>query len=405
MSPRRRAAQNKTLPANLYTKKRGGRLYYVYRRPDTKKEHGFGYDRQKAVDAANQLNQLLGKERNLVSQVVQSGTTLSEYITDRYLGQILPTRLINGKHLSVHTIREYSRICRSIESELGMFSLSSITQKQLADYLNTQSTNETFNKHRARLIDIYKNAVSDGEPNVENIAERILPKDAELVKRQRLSLKEFIEIYNHASFPIQSAMELSLNALQRRADIQKWRFDDSHEDSFIYKVIQKTERHGKLSYIRIPKTLPLVYSKRGVSSLQELIDSCRDDTPCPYLIHQRPKRFRPSTEKDHWFQLSPGQISRGFAKAREASGWFKHMPKELQPTFHEIISLGEHLREKTGWSVKEIQLLRGHSTEKMTKKYLEGHEWTTIQVPMSSKNNGQIMDNKKPLTMRGLLIY
>src|SRR3569832_661418 len=58
-----------------------------------------------------------------------------------------------------------------------------------------------------------------------------------------------------------------------------------------------------------------------------------------------------------------------------------------RPTFHEIISLGDHLRRKAGWPIPAIQQLRGHTTEKMTRHYLEGHEWVQNKDPHTRKTD------------------
>ena len=55
---------------------------------------------------------------------------------------------------------------------------------------------------------------------------------------------------------------------------------------------------------------------------------------------------------------------------------------ENPPTFHELLALGESLREKQGWTTKQLQLLRGHRKEKTTQDYLDRHiEWVRIEMP------------------------
>ncbi|PHS24964.1 MAG: hypothetical protein COA83_06775 [Methylophaga sp.] len=75
-------------------------------------------------------------------------------------------------------------------------------------------------------------------------------------------------------------------------------------------------------------------------------------------------------------QLTCDQLSKGFARARDLAGVGKE--SSHPPTLHELISLGEFLRKEQGWTIKQIQKLRGHTSEKMTMKYLEGQEWTTV---------------------------
>jgi|SRR3569832_98258 len=115
--------------------------------------------------------------------------------------------------------------------------------------------------------------------------------------------------------------------------------------------------------------------------LAVLIKACRSSVACPFLVHASPRRKRPSASKAHCAQLSREQISNGFAAARDASGFYAHLLPAERPACHEIISLGEHLRPKAGWPILAIQQLRGHTTEKMTRHYLEGHEWVRFEVP------------------------
>ena len=100
----------------------------------------------------------------------------------------------------------------------------------------------------------------------------------------------------------------------------------------------------------------------------------------PFLVHWKPKRIK-AGEKAHWTQLSPKQISDGFAEARDATGLFDSVPIEERPTFHELIALGAHLRLESGWTESQIQRLKGHTSVQMTQVYLEGHSWTKVEIP------------------------
>ena len=71
-------------------------------------------------------------------------------------------------------------------------------------------------------------------------------------------------------------------------------------------------------------------------TLGQIVNACRDDIRCPYLVHMRPTRPKPSREKTHLFQLSDG-----FAAARDACGLFNELPPGEKPSFHELLALGE----------------------------------------------------------------
>ena len=387
MTPRRRSHKNRDLPPNLYPFEKGGVVYYRYRNPQTRKMTYFppGTTKAEAVDAAKQLNTLYAHGRNAIAAVMghDKQTTVGGYI-EHYLKRVLPGRRINGHPLSPEYIKETTRILNRIAENLGpRLLLKDVTQKDLAFYLNALPSAEAHNQHRTRLVKLYSHAVSDGIVS-ENVPEKILKRDKEQKSRKRLTVEQYDAIFAHARPAIQNAMELSLNALQRRADIQKWRFSDS-DDGFVKIIQSKTRKHGPSAYIRIPLNLTLVHSALKLNTLAELIEHCRDDTICPFVIHEKPEKARKSKEKEHLFQLTRSAISHGFSEARDATGLFDSMKPSERPTYHELLSLGEHLREKQGWDTKAIQALRGHTTERMTQHYLDGHTWQTIVEPQRSE--------------------
>ena len=375
--PRPRKRGNKDLPDNLYSNKRGSINYYRYKHPVTGEFTGFGKDKVKAVKAAKHLNQLLVQAVDLVSLVIENDNQFKEYL-EYYRDEVISTRRINGFPLSDVTIYEQKRVIGHIITELGHLDIAKVTQRDIAEYLAGQSTAETYNKHRSLLVLIFKQAISEGLVTA-NLPERVLKRDIGQTLRNRLSIEQYKAIYKHATPAIQHAMELSLNALQRREDVKSWRFD-CEKDGFFYIIQSKTRKHGKAAYLRIPTNLPVTHSEAKYKTLSDIVKACRDSNVCPFVIHQQPKRRRESKEKEHSMQLSGKEITNGFNKARELAG----IKMDNPPTFHELLGLGEYLREQQGWSLKQIQILRGHTSEKMTLKYLEGHHWNTVEIPLSS---------------------
>ncbi len=409
---RKRSDKRRNWPKNLYvTRRKDGRLYYYYLRPDLEKGDPdrtqiFGYvTEREAIDAAEQLNRVFARGAQLVETVLRKSskrvdeyTTVADYV-DRFTSEVLPARRVKGQPLSSYTLREYNRLYKNIVAGLnGKRRLSAVTQSQLAQFLQEIGTTpEVYNKYRTRLVDLWAEAVSDGIV-AENLPARIRPASAAAKRRQRLTLpgtrpgetgidpvEAYLAIWNQADNAIRCAMELSVNALQRRHEVWRWRYDWSRDDEdgrHVYVAISKTRKHGVGSYVRIPEALPVVVSGFGARTLGEVIEACRDDVLCPYLVHRRPKRVRRSSEREHPFQLTLQQISKGFAEALDKSGLYAHLSPAERPTFHELLALGEHLRQTQGWSVHAIQVLRGHSQERTTRLYLDGHEWSTVKIPV-----------------------
>lgn len=411
MSPKKRAKGRGHWPENLHaTRRADGRVYFYYLRPDLprgdpERTCAMGYvTEQEAIGAAKQLNQVFAPGGAVASHILaktkedaKDHITLGGYIK-HMLNKVLPARRINGHSLSARTLEEYRRLYGNIDTNIGHLPLMGATQADLAEFLGKQATAEVFNKYRSRLLDLYANAISDGYP-LDNLPARILPRDKELKKRQRITLpgdrpgmhgidaiEAYRAVFQQADRAIQCAMELTLNALQRREEIHAWRFDWGHDDQdgrHVYIKISKTRKHGVAAFVRIPESLPVVHSELGAKTLGELIRKCRDEIACPFLVHRRPERVKKAKDRAHPFQLTANQISRGFAEARDKAGIYSHLAPEERPTFHELIALGEHLREKQGWTTRQLQTLRGHTQEKTTRVYLEGHEWTTVEVPAS----------------------
>jgi len=376
-------------PKNLYAVNRpDGRIYYYYRNPTLPAGHpdrdtGFGYDQAEAYEAAEQLNQYFAGTRNLVGRVLGSRAPFGEFLA-HYRDDVLPNRRHKGVPLSPTTLSEYYRILSHIDQALGHRPFADISQGELAEYLSDLSTAEVYNKYRARLVDIYKHALSEGKAQA-NLPANILKRDTQATVRQRLDLDGYRATFEQASPAIQTAMEVALNFMQRREDVRQFRYDDEREPGWYYRVVSKTKHVGKAAYLRIDLSMPVAYSARGSQTLKDVIEASRDNNLCPFVVHQRPRRYRKAKNKAHWGQLSPKQLSDGFAAARDASGVYAHLSPSERPTFHELIALGEYLRQEQGWSLKQIQRFRGHTQIKTTLRYLEGHEYTTITVSGAEK--------------------
>lgn len=381
MTPRPRKRGSKDLPENLYPNKKGNVTYYRYRHPVTKEYIPFGKDKREAVEAAIHANQLLLQKNDLLRKVIQPEDSFADYL-DYFFDEIIPTKRVNGLPLSPKTIDAYRLVLASIKRELGHHGFDTIRQRDVAEYLAGRSTSEVYNKHRTMLVMVFRQAVSD-EKIGENLAEKVVKRDAEKTKRATLSLEMYSQIYQHATPAIRNAMELSLNALQRRTDIQAWRFDslitDKDGSKYYRVIVSKTKKHGSNSFIEIPAKLPVVHSEAGAKTLEDLVRNCRDGLVCPFLVHEQPERRRESKEKQHMMQLSLKQISDGFSEARDLAG----IKMDHPPTFHELLALGESLRHKQGWTTKQIQKLRGHNKEKTTQDYLDRQiQWTRIEIPV-----------------------
>ena len=430
MTPGKRKHGREHWPNGLQQNDQG---YWYYLRPDLPRNHpdkriNIGRTHEgkeityiEAADVARQFNSLYGcggplanKIMNQLKPQAQEVPTsdqipeyrrpqlVSDYI-DRMVNVILPARKINGEPLSQRYLQECRRHYRNIKSKLGDYLLtdSEMTHQVINSFLlEIGTTPEVFNMYRLRLVDMYKHARSEGI-QVTNFPEMILQQRKGKKKRQQIMLPgdkpgefgldphtAYQAIFDQASFPVQCAMDLSLNALQRRNEVQSWRRDWSRDDKdgrFIYIMISKTKKKNAAdSYIRVPESLPVVHSGFGFSTIGEIIRHCTKGSLSQYLVFKMPERQRSnwsSMEKEHPWQLAPKDISMGFAEARDKTGLYDHLPSDQRPGFHKLLNLGQYFRKQQGWTTEQISNLRGHGSISTTDIYLEGHNWKTIEIP------------------------
>ena len=92
-------------------------------------------------------------------------------------------------------------------------------------------------------------------------------------------------------------------------------------------------------------------------------------------IHYSPKaRKRAQLDaKLHWNAVTPDNLTKSFAQARDDSKAYEELPPGERPTFHEIRALGAWLYEQQNFAQEYIQGLMGHADVKMTKHYQAGH--------------------------------
>ncbi|KRG49351.1 integrase [Stenotrophomonas beteli] len=189
----------------------------------------------------------------------------------------------------------------------------------------------------------------------------------------RLTLDVYRAIWDEAAPWLRNAMDLSLVTLLRREDVVTVKFADVR-DGHLWVVPSKTEGSTNVR-LQIAVAGPLL----------DLLARCRDDVVSPFVIHRLPEKARPSDkrakDRAHHTQVLPEQLSRAFAKARDAAG----VGGDAPPTFHEIRSLGGALLRDAGWTTEQIQTLMGHGNASMTEHYLGGHEapWTAVDLAIN----------------------
>ena len=359
MTPRPRSKSRQGWPDNLYPNRDG----FKYRHPVTKKETWMGTDKVRAFTAAKKLNALLTPSDDLVARVLTPAETVADAIL------VFRRDDVPGRKWAPKTAEVYESVIRRIEAKLGTQAVADVTVKVCATFIR-EVTDSDRARQQFRLVLgwILACAVEEGWIDTNPaLATRRFQHER---KRVRLTLDVYRAVWDQAAPWLRNAMDLSLLTLLRREDVVTLRFADVR-DGHLWVVPSKTE--GSTN----------VRLQIGVAGpLADLLARCRDDVASPYLIHRLPERAKPSDQRakdrTHHTQVLAEQLSRAFAKARDAAGVTGDSP----PTFHEIRSLGGALLRDAGWTTERIQGLMGHGNASMTEHYLGGHEapWQPVNT-------------------------
>jgi len=349
MNPRPRKRKNVGLPQNLYDSKKGNSVTYRYRHPVTKKIHGMGSDKIKAIQAAKQLNSLLMPQIDLVSNVLNV-VTVAQHI-EWFFEEIVPKR-----EYAKNTLAIWDGKCNKISEVLGDHPVESVSVKDISDLMATM-TARPAQQLRQCAIDLFKTAAGRGlvETNPAELTNKPLNKK----NRKRLTSDQYRAIFEASPRWLQNAMQIALITLQRRGDVSRMRFDGIKE-GYLYVIQEKTQKYDT-GYLKISVG----------DDLKKVISNCRGDIVSPYLVHRKHEKRIERKNCDHWTQVNPEMISREFKEVRDSLEIFKDMDMKTRPTFHEIRALGIKEYKDVDFDPQE---LAGHSSEKMTKNYDSGHD-------------------------------
>ncbi|WP_145566655.1 phage integrase Arm DNA-binding domain-containing protein [Yersinia aleksiciae] len=345
---------NRGLPPNLYVRNNG---YYCYRDPRTGKEYGVGIDKRDAINQAVEANmQLMAPDTiKLVDRISgKNSMTLHSWLV-RY------EEIVNTRGLKKSTLVNYKSWMGIFKVSFNDSSLSSITTKDIAEFLNAhinQGKAASAKLMRGALLDLFREAIAEGHINANPVEATRSPKVE--IKRSRLTLESYKVIRKSAdSLPPWAclSMDLALVTGQRLGDICKLKWEDIHDDKLW--IIQK-KTQARLS-------IPLSISIDGIS-LRLVIDKCKS------LFGNT--EFVLSTNRGGF--VAERTMTEGFMNARLLSGlkW-----DGSPPSFHEIRSLSARLYTDAKGG-EFAQHLLGHKSAQMTAKYQDsrGSEWDDITI-------------------------
>lgn len=361
---RRRSERKAGFPDNLYES--GG--YFSWRNPVTRETFGLGRDRKQAFEEAKAANAHVASQRqsSLVDRITKA-KTFNDFIPA--LEESLAQR-----DSAVNTRRTRAVWLRSASARFGDVPIASVATSHVEDALRSyreQGKLRSAQAFRSFLIDAFRVAEAKGWiPRGTNPA-LITEKVKVAVKRQRLKVEVFFDIYEAAKRLdpwVRNSMALALVTAQRREDIAEMMFRPMDhatawvEGGTLWVVQQKTKA-------RVAIELALFNNALGMS-VGEVVEQCRDRVVSRYLVHHTKAR----TKSRLGDPVHKDTISRAFARARLLAG-IADSPQA--PTFHEIRALAKSLYDEQDINTKD---LLGHKTDKMAALYADPREAAWVRV-------------------------
>jgi len=361
MTPRPRIHK---LPDNLTLDIDSGR--FRYRNSLTGHRTWFGKNRETAITRAKQANRAIDAIR-AQQQISRDVAPTVSNVIDLYIENRVPSMPWDDGTRKNHlfALALYRR-------EFGHRVFAAVDRIYLDNWLtNRCRTGDAFNKHRARLIDLWTYARSRKLVDYNEAQSTLRRSTSKKLKtnrkvRQRLSVEAFKTIREAAPVWLQVAMDTSLITLQARAEVVSMKRADRTGD-WLRVIRDKTAADTDMAFIRIEMT----------GQLKEIWQRAWEDgIPCPFLVHYRPKSQRPQhmQNKSHPFTVTPDYLTKTFKAIRDETTVCNHLEPRQRPTFHEIRSLGARVYRKLGYDDGYIRALMTHTDQKTTEIYLQNPE-------------------------------
>lgn len=390
------------LPANLYQTPRKEPGKWRYKRPDGSL-FTFEASTEEAIAAAEGLNEQFsaGAKRKPTTAPEYGRLSLRRHVEDYIVERESRDPALQSKQ-SWKNRRGY---LRQFANKHSGASVARLTLLEIQNWWDTLSGNAQrsrkaefrrfFNYLLAHglcpALDANPFSDADALPSVEMSARPAK-------SRLRLTQEAFWAIYDKAEergyIFLQVAMAISLVTTMRRGDICELTWEDHVAGDILRKQISKS--HAQLSTrfeLTGGKAQPanLSWNMNQHTMLRKVINRAREQSMkngrCDFILsHKHQRRYRSDLRKHH-AQVLPDYLSRAFAEVRDATDLFTGLPAKARPSFHEIRALASHLYEKAGYTTSQVQELMAHTDEKVTERYMAGHEtrWTEIEVVMPNE--------------------
>lgn len=368
MAPRRRSPKNTGFPLNVkvdrkYDKETGRQtaVYYYYLMPDGTPEP-LPADEAQAKSTAIALNQFFAGQQaaDLLARVMQKKVGKDGAIS-QLVGEF-EKHFLPQKKYSDSTLKEKQYKLAEYRRVFGSQDVAGITTRDLALFVNEKPTS-SYIKHRDLLRDLFQFSCHQGYREA-NPAANLMEKTGEDVVRQPHTQEGYDTIYKVVPDWFQRAMEIAVTSLQRRADLTRL-----HKDQIDLERGTITVEQRKTEKYKTPVFIEIEMGER----LRKAVNACfQSGLLCPYLLHRKPERI--SKAKLHPFAVTDSFLTHEFARFRDLSGAYDHLPPAERPTWHSLRGFGIHLYLEAGYQNSYIMALSGHASEDMVEYYADGHK-------------------------------
>ncbi|SEG14004.1 tyrosine-type recombinase/integrase [Marinobacterium lutimaris] len=378
------------LEDNLYPDNRGRDGHWRYMRPDGT----FRHFNAETTEAANQIASHNNARRENYTGPKKRGSqfgTLAHYV-DEFIDhreEQSPDLKAKGSWQNrCYALRQFTRtitkpLARLTRADIDTWwTTLSHHQQKLRHAEFRKFFNYLMGRQLLPNMDYNPFTTADDKPRLYT---RSKPKR----KTKRLTIEGFWRIYTAAGelgyTGLQVAMGISLLTGMREGDIVDLRLDKDVADALMRRVIGKSANQ-KGDY----KAARLSWNMGSYDLLRQLVQRARElslqNRRCPFVVSQWPKQRRMGKTKTHMAQVTTRRLISMFDESRKAAGF----TGENEPTFHSVRSLFDKLASDAGYDIKLVQHAMAHSSEEMTREYLEGHElpFEPVDIVFTEKQIG-----------------
>lgn len=285
-------------------------------------------------------------------------------------------QILGERGYQAQTIKNHRANINRVRALWGDRPIKAIKPHEIAAPLK-KLTPSTASRVLSELRDVYVEAIANGEAESNPAAHVKPPKHPGLRERLTFETWQAMRLLSQTSPQrwVESMLLLALVTGQRRADLEKMRFDDVVDGCL---RIEQQKKAGKPIGARVEIPLSLRMDAIGMT-VGDVIEHCRSTVkPGATLLRTAgggPIEMSSLSARFHEHIVT--------VKGRNAYARFSW------PSLHEARSLSARMYIAQGLTHEQVQTLLGHKHAEMTDMYLDdrglsGGEWKRVPMPAAA---------------------